>query len=416
MHPDSVTLRVGVVDQTISGWTAAGVYSRMVLRSLEAANRPSTVHLCFFTSQETKAFFADDSSIQTIKLEAADYLPAERQIRRLLRIAEKAGPIRGEYRVRKLLGISSAADVFASAEKNRVDVLLPLLDIPPWKISPRTIGWIPDFQHVYLPGLFSKSDLDQRDSTFQRVAERATVVMLSSMAAYEDFAAFAPAHAKKGRVISFPSLLAFDSVSGDPIETRSRFNLPEKFALVANQFWSHKNHALVVQALAALKNSEPAIPVVMTGLPADHRDPTNKAFSSLLQLIAVADLHERVRILGLVSYQDLINLMRAAALVINPSRFEGWSTVVQDAKALGRPLLCSDIKVHREQAPDCLGFFSPDDPEGLASLLKSKWPELTPGPDKAAEENSLLRERSFASAHGRALIELCSEAALEFRT
>jgi len=412
MNPDSVTLRVGVVDQTISGWTAAGVYSRMILRSLEAANRPPAIQLCFFTSQEISARSADDSPVQTIKLESNDYLPAERQIRRLLRIAEKAGPIRGEFRVRKLLGIASAADVFASAEKNKIDVLLPLLDIPPWKISPGTIGWIPDFQHIYLPGLFNKADLDQRDSTFQRVAERASLVMLSSKAAYDDFAAFAPAHAKKARVISFPSLLAFDSLSGEPAETRSRFNLPEKFALVANQFWSHKNHALVVKALASLKSFDPTISVVMTGLPADHRDPTNKAFSSLLQTIATAGLHEQIRILGLVSYHDLINLMRAAALVIQPSRFEGWSTVVQDAKALGRPLLCSDIPVHREQATNCLGFFSTDDPEGLASLLKSKWSELTAGPDVAAEERSLAHERSFASAHGQALIDLCTEAAL----
>ena len=411
MHPDSVSLRVGIVDQTISGWTAAGVYSRMILRSLGTANKPPAVRLSFLTAHETNARLAEASHVQTIKLESADYLPAERQIRKLLRIEEKIGPIRGEFRLRKLLGIASQADVFASAEKNKIDVLLPLLDIPPWKISARTIGWIPDFQHVHLPGLFSKVDLDQRDSTFRRVAERATVVMLSSKAASDDFAAFAPAHADKGRVISFPSLLAFDSLTGEPVETRDRFKLPEKFALIANQFWSHKNHSLVVEALASLKTHDPTISVVMTGLPADHRDPTNKAFSALLQAIATAGLHEQIRILGLVSHRDLVNLMRAAALVIQPSRFEGWSTVVQDAKALGRPLLCSDIPVHREQASGCLGFFSTDDPESLAALLRSTWSTLRAGPDKTGEDASLAAEREFAAAHGQSLINLCTEVA-----
>src|SRR5712692_9628701 len=109
----------------------------------------------------------------------------------------------------------------------------------------------------------------------------------------------------------------------------------------------------------------------MTGLPVDHRDRSNSNLSSLLQAIASAGLNGQITILGQVSYADLVNLMRTAALVIQPSRFEGWSTIVQDAKALGRPLICSDIAVHREQASSALGSFPCDKPEVLASLLAS---------------------------------------------
>jgi hypothetical protein len=31
---------------------------------------------------------------------------------------------------------------------------------------------------------------------------------------------------------------------------------------------------------------------------------------------------------------------------------------MEDAKGLGRPLICSNIPIHREQAPDALVFFS----------------------------------------------------------
>ena len=158
---------------------------------------------------------------------------------------------------------------------------------------------------------------------------------------------------------------------------------------------------LVVQALAQLRDTQTNIPVVMTGLPSDHRDPANKNFSSLLQAIAAAGLNSQITILGLVPYADLVNLMRTAALIIQPSRFEGWSTVVQDAVALGRPLLCSDIAVHREQVPKALGFFPTDRADVLAQLLEAHWDSLPPGPNQQLEQHSLILEREFSERHGK---------------
>jgi len=344
-----------------------------------------------------------------MRLAAADYLPAEKQLRRLFGIKEKSRALRGEARLRKLLRMRGESDLFGLAQQNSINVLLPLLDLPPWRITPGTIGWIPDFQHVHLPEFFDQGDLDRRNTTFQRLAEKATVVMLSSEAAHADFAQSVPQYARKARVVPFPSLLALEELTADPTVTRIKFNLPEKFALVANQFWAHKNHALVVEALSMLQRKD--IHIVMTGLPSDHRDPANKNFSALLQAIAAAGLNSQITILGLAPYTDLVNLMRTAALIIQPSRFEGWSTVVQDAKALGRPLLCSDIDVHREQAPRALGFFPTDRADVLAELLAAHWNDLAPGPNYTLEQQSLALEREFSVRHGKALLDLCVETA-----
>ena len=112
----------------------------------------------------------------------------------------------------------------------------------------------------------------------------------------------------------------------------------------------------------------------------------------------------------MLRFDDLASLMRTAAVVIQPSRFEGWSSVVQDCKALGRPLLCSDIPVHREQAKDALGFFPCDSATLLAEILAENWPALEPGPDPVVEARALTAEREFARAHGQRLLSLCREA------
>ena len=61
--------------------------------------------------------------------------------------------------------------------------------------------------------------------------------------------------------------------------------------------------------------------------------------------------------------------MAYSAAVINPSRFEGWSTSVEEAKTFQKPLLLSDIAVHREQAPTLGHFFPVDDPLALADIM-----------------------------------------------
>jgi hypothetical protein len=61
--------------------------------------------------------------------------------------------------------------------------------------------------------------------------------------------------------------------------------------------------------------------------------------------------------------------MACSSAVLNPSRFEGWSTTVEEAKTLQRLLLLSDIPVHREQSPQFGKFFHPDDVEKLAELM-----------------------------------------------
>lgn len=401
------SLRIGVVDQTSTGWVAAAVYSRTILSSLDAVCNSAGVELFFLSGASDQ--IPGNYRAKQMRLKSADYLPAERQLRSILGIKEKSRALRGEARLRNLLRLRGESDLFGLAQQNSIKVLLPLLDLPPWRIAASTIGWIPDFQHVHLPEFFGASDLQKRNTTYRRLAQKATVVMLSSHAAHDDFARFAPEYADKGRVMPFPSLLAFEELAGDPVATRTRFNLPEKFALVANQFWAHKNHALVVEALAKLKDMN--VPVVMTGLPSDHRDPANKNFSALLQTIATAGLNKQITILGLVPFTDLINLMRTAALIIQPSRFEGWSTVVQDAVALGRPLLCSSIAVHREQVPRALGFFPTDRADVLAELLAAHWNDLEPGPNYAREQQSLAAERDFSKRHGQSLLKLCVETA-----
>ena len=75
----------------------------------------------------------------------------------------------------------------------------------------------------------------------------------------------------------------------------------------------------------------------------------------------------------MIPYADVQALAEGSLGYINPSFFEGWSTTVEEAKYRGKPILLSDLKVHREQAPSKGVFFNPNAPEELAKKMWDMW-------------------------------------------
>jgi len=392
LRPDR-TCKIGILQPEFTEWAAGPKYIRTIAYCLAAACKRGGAEVAVFSEQEW-----DKNSVAR--------WPSE-----VHRVLARQTTFRGERRVRQFLGLPERSALYDCARQHKISVVLPCMNTSARPVGLRTIGWIPDFQHVYLPHFFNEEARRYRDDAFRRLAQHTQLVMLSSHIALEHFSAFTSRHAYKARVFQFPSTFAFEYLYGDPFETLQRFRIPEKFALVPNQFWAHKNHILVIEALERLSRLGLKIPVIMTGLPADYRDPANENLSRLLQAVATAGLGDQITILGMVSEADLTNLMRCAALIVQPSRFEGWSTPVQEAKALGRPLICSDIPVHHEQAPNALGFFPCDRSDVLADLLADTWNHLNAGPDVPNERKALAAEREFAEVQSQTLLNICIEAA-----
>ena len=44
----------------------------------------------------------------------------------------------------------------------------------------KTVNWIPDFQHIHLPEMFSKKELKNRDKTFLNVIKDSDIIIVSS--------------------------------------------------------------------------------------------------------------------------------------------------------------------------------------------------------------------------------------------
>src|SRR5216683_726673 len=223
-----------------------------------------------------------------------------------------------------------------------------------------------------------------------------------------DFQRFFPDAVVTPRVWSFCSVISERDRGGrNPLTT---YQLPDKFAYVANQFWRHKDHTTVLVALSRLRQRGLEVPLVCTGLERDVRSPGY--FDELMSLAVELGICDQVRTLGMVPRADQIEIFRHAALVVQPSLFEGWSTVVEDAKAVAAPILLSDLPVHREQIAGMqrAWTFQPRDPDALANRLEEIWPTLPRRPNPA-EEGAVaeLHEQRVVDA-GRRFVVAAREA------
>ncbi|MFO1183206.1 MAG: glycosyltransferase family 1 protein [Bauldia sp.] len=277
-----------------------------------------------------------------------------------------------------------------------------------------TISWLADFQHRHQPHFFSPAEVESRNRTYGGAVDHASLILVSSQCAERDLCAFFPAATPKVRVLRFVSGLVSGAAEPPREQIAGRYGIKAPFFHLPNQFWVHKNHKAVLDALAILKaRGRPAL-VVSTGATNDYRDPTH--FSTIQDEIRLKGLGEHFLILGVVPYPDLIALMRHSIAVINPSLFEGWSTTVEEAKSLGKQVILSDIPVHREQNPERAQYFAPHDPEGLADLIDRAQCDHSAETETRFQGFAQERLRDRFAAFGREYVTIALEAANRPRT
>ncbi len=271
------------------------------------------------------------------------------------------------------------------------------------------IGWIPDFQHKRMPQYFSEQELKSRDQCFQRIICEAAHIVVSSQDAYRDLMRWFPTAEERVNIFPFVSVAAEEWYEGNPQDTVTALGLPKKYLVFPSQFWVHKNHPCVFEAMRILKNTScPEITLVCTGRMHDYRHP--QYGETLLTDLKNYGLERNVYCLGLLARHTQIQLLRAAAAVIQPSFFEGWSSLVEDARTLGKTIYISDIPIHREQDPPDAQFFNPESPQEIANLIAKDWAQLSPGPDRTKEQEAFVVQKTRAVTFARLFVKITREA------
>lgn len=274
----------------------------------------------------------------------------------------------------------------------KVDIVFESAVFFGWRFPLKTIAWVPDLQHKRLRSYFSPISFWKREIGFRSQMWAGRHVMVSSEDARQDLQNFYNNLTDRVHVVRFSVPVKSEPFNQEAL--RKKYELPEKFFYLPNQFWRHKNHECVIHALAIAKEQGKNITIAVSGHSHDPRDP--KHFDNLMKLADSLGVSDYFKVLGLIPYSDVQALMQSCIALINPSSFEGWSTTVEEAKALGTKMLLSDINVHHEQAGNRAEYFATNAPKELARLLLSNDLNTPKMPFFKQQEISAISEKRMA--------------------
>ena len=268
-------------------------------------------------------------------------------------------------------------------KKNNISALSHTL-IPLGKKSLiKSFPWIPDFQYIHYPENFSLKNRIMKNLNNEICAAHSTKIILSSFDVKNDLKKISLKAYKKSEISSFvfdvPSKKNLLSLS----KLKKKYKIRSKYFYLPNQYWIHKNHLLVLKSLKEIVKKDSSILIISTGYTDDHR--SINYFKKIKKYIDDNNLNDNYIHLGVVPYKDVMSLMFHSVSLINPSKFEGWSSSVEQAKSMGKKIILSNINVHKEQNPRRGIYFEPNNFKKLSLIMIKVWKNFS-----AKEENKFI--------------------------
>jgi glycosyltransferase involved in cell wall biosynthesis len=141
-----------------------------------------------------------------------------------------------------------------------------------------------------------------------------------------------------------------------------KYRLEDGYYFYPAQFWAHKNHVRILQALVLLRDDGLKLRVAFAG-----GDPGNRAHVE--RFIETNALREQVRLLGFVPQEDMRALYEGCRAVVMPTYFGPTNIPPLEAWLLRRPLIYSSAL--KAQAGDAALCVDADDARALANAMRA---------------------------------------------
>jgi len=151
-----------------------------------------------------------------------------------------------------------------------------------------------------------------------------------------------------------------------PSDFDLRYSLPKKYIFYPAQFWEHKNHCALIQAVDKLKDKLPDIKLVFAGS-------KKNAYEACVNLVKQLQLQDRIIFLGYVPNGDMPELYRRARAMIMPTFFGPTNIPPLEAFVAGCPVAVSNIYGMPEQVGDAALLFDPKSDVEITKVIHQLW-------------------------------------------
>jgi glycosyltransferase involved in cell wall biosynthesis len=244
-----------------------------------------------------------------------------------------------------------------------------------------------DLQHRLQPSfpeVSANGEWEKRENFYSKVLAHATFVIVGTEAGKNEVQRFYGTPDERIKILPHPTpKFALEETARDA-GVLAKYKLPPDYIFYPAQFWTHKNHAAVVKAVAHLKQTENLrLPVVFTG-----SDQGNER--AVRDLVDQMQLGDQIFFLGHVSRDTLRALYQHALVLCYVSFFGPENLPPLEAFGLGCPVIAADVPGASEQLGDAAIRVNPSDELAIAHALKLVYQ------DKSKREELIRRGKDRA--------------------
>lgn len=264
---------------------------------------------------------------------------------------------------------------------NKVDLMIyPISTSLSFEARIPYVFAVHDLQHrlqPHFPEVSAAGEWETREYLFRNGIRNALFVLAESDVGKEDVMNFyGETGIQPDRVKVLPLLPSTTLSSSITVEEQSkirqRYSIPERYLFYPAQFWPHKNHQRIIEALGSLRKREGLeIPIVFCG---SHSGKIReRTFDELMSVARRLDVVKQIHYLGYVPDEDMSPLYAGAVALVMPTFFGPTNIPVLEAWQLNCPVISSDIRGIREQTGDAALLVAPDSVAAIAEGIRRLW-------------------------------------------
>ncbi len=235
---------------------------------------------------------------------------------------------------------------------------------------------IHDLQHKLqpdLPEFAEESDWERREYRMRNAIASATLVLVDSETGKEDVLdCYGDTGVEPDAVMPLPSAPAHYLRGMPPDDerrtVRARYELPDAYLFYPAQFWPHKNHRRIVEALGLLAGEGLRPHLVLAGSKAGRL--RERTFAEMMQTAGELGVSGQIRYLGYVPDEDMAALYAEADALVMPTFFGPTNIPVIEAWHFDLPVITSDLRGIREQVEDAAVLVDPESSTAIAAGIR----------------------------------------------
>ncbi len=239
----------------------------------------------------------------------------------------------------------------------------PDFALPPTVPATKTLLTVHDLSFVRHPDTFVPSLRGYLEEVVPRSIDRADLVLADSAHTRSDLISLFGVAPNIVNVVypGVDSRFRPQSNRGERERIRARYGIEDQpYVLSVGTLQPRKNYVRLIDAFMRMRAEvDPGVQLLIAGERGWLCD----------RILAEANKHESVRLLGFVSDEDLPALYRGASLFAFASLYEGFGLPVLEAMACGVPVVCSDASSLPEVAGDAALLVNPCAVDELAHAM-----------------------------------------------